>query len=133
MISNGGLDRILAFQNQTTSIGDVNVMVGVMLLITTIGGDTFTLMITSINEKTSQITCIGDEELGETSIGGGIARPGNSMILNTNLPKETLDGGTVFLIIKIFLLITWTCLLLGFDIMKTSQAFGDVTELLLIG
>ena len=133
MISNGGPDGIHVFQNLITSIGDVNDMVGVMLLTMIIGGDTFTHMITSFKEKTFLITCIGDEVLGEMSIGGGIAKQGNFMTLSTNPQKVTLDGGMVFLTIKTCLHITWTYLLLGYDTMKIFLDFGDVIEHLPIG
>ena len=99
----------------------------------TIGGDTYTLMITSFEGRTSLIIITGAEALGETSTGGGTEKLESSMIKSTNLRRVTLDGGMVSRIIKISLLTTWICLPLGSDTMRISLDFGDETERLLIG
>lgn len=99
----------------------------------TIGGDTSIPMITSLEGKTSLIITTGAEALGEMSTGGGTEKLENSMTKNTSLRRVTLDGGMVFLTIKICLPTTWICLPLGSDTMRISQDFGDETERLLIG
>lgn len=127
-ISNGGLETIPDFPCLIMKLGEQRDMDGAMWSIMIIGGDIFILMTTFSEERISQITHIGAEELGETSIGGGIEKHENCMIKSTNHQKVTLDGGMVYQTIRIYLLIIWTFLHHGSDTMRIFQDFGDEIE-----
>jgi len=91
----------------------------------TIGGEIYIHMIINLNEKTFQIIVIGEEELGEMSIGGGIVKLEVFMIKSTHLQRAILDGGMEFLITKTYLHITWIFRPLGLDIIRIFQGYGE--------